>query len=151
MRFVESLTAQALLPEQYGWNTRCAVAQGADLRAGLAPLAHLGEVAAGSQKPRARRLYVPHAPRQAAEKVGLLRYARLQLVNDLDHEVACPEEKKAHALLRRGAIKPQIEPEPPAIERDRALGIGCTDDDVIQSVGRGGDRRGRHLHLRAAG
>ena len=114
------------------------------MRTGPASLAHLRQAAPRIHEPLARRRDVGDAPGEAAEPVGFPGHAALQFVRDLDHQIAATEEQEARTPGRIGPVEPHVEAEPRAVERDRALGIGRADDDMVEPAGgvrRAMDRR----------
>ena len=79
----------------------------------------------------ATRQLRPHSLSWRRRRAGLARP-----VHDLDDEVAAAEEHQL-APIRVRAVERHVEPEPRAVERGGALGIGGRDHDMIER----GDRR----------
>ena len=102
-----------------------------------AAVARFGDLDAGLLESLVRLGDVGRAPRQAPELVGPIGHAFLQIVRDLDHQIAAAEEQQPRAPVRIAAVEPEVEPQPSGIEGDRALGVGRAHHDVIER----GDRR----------
>ena len=108
-----------------------------DLRARPAAVARLGDLDACLLQPLVAPRDVGRAPRQAPELVGpsdtpFFRSCAISTTRS-------PQRKNSSRAPQSGiaAVEPQVEAEPPGIERDRALGIGRADHDVVER----GDRR----------
>jgi hypothetical protein len=114
-------------------------------RAGFAAVAHFGDLDAGTNKSRPRRIDVANAPAQAPEFVTGRISARDRPAHHLDNEVAAAEEHQMPPILM-GAVERHVEPEPRPIERSGTLGILGGDHDMVEPDDR---RRGSRLRARA--
>ena len=119
-----------------------------DLAARSPAVARFRHVEAGRLEARVRPGDVGRAPAQAPQVIGPVRHALLEVVRDLDHEIAAAEEQQPRAPGRVAAVEPQIEAQPSGVKCDGALGIGRAHDDVIERADRrrfvrAGKRRGQ--------